>query len=283
MPCPFATTVFLLYGGIGDAVALTATAPLERIVLILQTEPDNKKRTENGIIATYHRIVQNQGFTSLWLGNTTRILQAILSRPLSEYLQKKIQHLLLKDDEGEKKDRELNDQELQNVYRTKQISELLGVVVPLLILYPLEVAVVHISSDTTSDNTKSSSKSVQECCKSIIKTSGGLSGLFNGVGYAIIGAIQFRYSYFWLYKKFQISQIQSTERQFWANQLIVILAGIAAQPYQILQRNVILSQSTSTLSLHLLFAGTGANVLKIVTNGAVTTVYSHLARKYRFG
>ena len=95
MPCPFATTVFLLYGGLGDAIALTSTAPLERLILILQTSSDDDNNNMNAADVYFDIVKSPQGYKSLWIGNSYRIVHSIITRSLNEYFQKAYENLLI--------------------------------------------------------------------------------------------------------------------------------------------------------------------------------------------
>lgn len=68
-------------GGVSGAIAKTATAPIERVKLIMQTQ-DANPRIKSGEIARYTGIVncftrvhQEQGLAAFWRGNMTNVIR----------------------------------------------------------------------------------------------------------------------------------------------------------------------------------------------------------------
>merc|ERR1719504_637759 len=67
-------------GGISGAIAKTATAPIERVKLIIQTQDANPKIKSGevprytGIGNCFTRVYQEQGLGAFWRGNFTNIL-----------------------------------------------------------------------------------------------------------------------------------------------------------------------------------------------------------------
>merc|ERR1719197_894574 len=68
-------------GGISGAVAKTATAPIERVKLLIQTQDANPKIISGevarytGIIDCFTRVSAEQGVKAFWRGNFTNILR----------------------------------------------------------------------------------------------------------------------------------------------------------------------------------------------------------------
>lgn len=81
MPKSFADfmTDFLI-GGVSAAVSKTATAPIERVKLLLQTQDSNKAIIESGrkytgIVDCFTRVVNEEGVKYLWRGNTSNVIR----------------------------------------------------------------------------------------------------------------------------------------------------------------------------------------------------------------
>merc|ERR1712232_294894 len=68
-------------GGVSGAVAKTATAPIERVKLIIQTQDANPKIMSGeiprytGIGNCFTRIAAEQGILAFWRGNFTNIIR----------------------------------------------------------------------------------------------------------------------------------------------------------------------------------------------------------------
>jgi len=69
-------------GAVAGAAAKTLTAPIERVVLILQTQDVNPrilsseiKRYEGGLWNCLQRVAKEQGVQALWRGNLVNVLR----------------------------------------------------------------------------------------------------------------------------------------------------------------------------------------------------------------
>ena len=70
-----------LAGGVAGAVAKTATAPIERVKLLIQTQDANPKIISGevarytGIVDCFTRVSSEQGFMAFWRGNTVNVIR----------------------------------------------------------------------------------------------------------------------------------------------------------------------------------------------------------------
>lgn len=84
-------------GGVAGAVAKTATAPIERVKLLIQTQDANPKIISgevarySGIVNCFTRVSSEQGFSAFWRGNTVNVIRYFptqvrqnLSAPVSD-------------------------------------------------------------------------------------------------------------------------------------------------------------------------------------------------------
>lgn len=68
-------------GGVSGAIAKTATAPIERVKLIIQTQDSNPRIRSGeiprytGIVNCFVRVRQEQGFAAFWRGNLTNVVR----------------------------------------------------------------------------------------------------------------------------------------------------------------------------------------------------------------
>lgn len=68
-------------GGVAGAVAKTATAPIERVKLLIQTQDANPKIISGevprytGIVNCFTRVSAEQGFSAFWRGNTVNVIR----------------------------------------------------------------------------------------------------------------------------------------------------------------------------------------------------------------
>lgn len=71
-----------MVGAVSSAAAKTLTAPIERVVLIFQTQDINPrilsgeiKRYEGGLWNCLQRVAKKQGVQALWRGNLVNVLR----------------------------------------------------------------------------------------------------------------------------------------------------------------------------------------------------------------
>jgi solute carrier family 25 (adenine nucleotide translocator) protein 4/5/6/31 len=225
MPCPFALTVQLLYGGIGDAIALTATAPLNRITLILQTQQASASIAlgtispyDGGVMECGRRLVAEQGIWSLWQGNfisfgyTTAFKS--LSVFLKDYFLKHYSTYLLvsekKDEQKEattpqsqedpKRQQEQHEQQREAKQQADVKAGILAGCASILILYPINYALTCISTDAGSSDMIPFGGSVQDCVVQTIRTT-GIFGLYKGLGMMLASFLNYQLLYLDLYKR----------------------------------------------------------------------------------
>jgi hypothetical protein len=77
---PYAFAVDFLMGGVSAAVSKTAAAPIERVKLLIQNQDEMIKagrlqQPYSGIGNCFSRTVQDEGFMSLWRGNTANVIR----------------------------------------------------------------------------------------------------------------------------------------------------------------------------------------------------------------
>lgn len=69
-----------LMGGVSAAVSKTAAAPIERVKLLIQNQDEMIKtgrlsETYKGIGDCFGRTIRDEGFGSLWRGNTANVIR----------------------------------------------------------------------------------------------------------------------------------------------------------------------------------------------------------------
>ena len=77
---PYAFAVDFLMGGVSAAVSKTAAAPIERVKLLIQNQDEMIKAGRlqepyKGITDCFSRTLQEEGFISLWRGNTANVIR----------------------------------------------------------------------------------------------------------------------------------------------------------------------------------------------------------------
>ncbi|XP_014255125.1 ADP/ATP translocase 1-like isoform X2 [Cimex lectularius] len=100
------TDIFLVNfvsSGLAAALSKTATAPLERVKLILQTgalKSENPALKKHGLYQTVRYLVIKQGFLALWRGNTLTVAKAVPSQALLFSFQDFYRHIIFSNEPG---------------------------------------------------------------------------------------------------------------------------------------------------------------------------------------
>ena len=77
---PKAFAIDFLMGGVSAAVSKTAAAPIERVKLLIQNQDEMLKSGRlshpyKGIGECFGRTIKDEGFGSLWRGNTANVIR----------------------------------------------------------------------------------------------------------------------------------------------------------------------------------------------------------------
>jgi hypothetical protein len=299
--CPFAFTVTLLYGSIGDAIALTATAPLERLVVLRQTSSTSSltSGTDN-IVTTVHDIIASGGYSSLWKGNTYSILHLIMSKSLSTYIKRYLStnYMYLFDtttttnkkgggDEKKIERQEDNDKEQQQSRRIL-VDTKIGLTancISLAVLYPVQLAITNIIWGRGVGT-------IEDCLVSKVNKD-GFKSMYSGLILAILGTINYQTIYMQLYNQFVINkkkqpQPQEDEkddtvspsktlwikspllRRFVIDQCITCVSCYFAYPYETICRRLQIGGDVSTNTY---YSGIELRLLKTLLMNSILFLY----------
>jgi len=283
-------------GGISGAVAKTATAPIERVKLIIQTQDANPliksgqvKRYE-GIGDCFTRVYQEQGFGAFWRGNFTNVIR---------YFPTQAFNFAFKDTIKAWFPRYSAKKEFFMFFLTNMASGGLAGAGSLCIVYPLDYARTRLASDVGSG--KKSFNGLSDCLVKSARGPGGFMGLYNGFGVSVAGIIPYRGVYFGMYDSLAGINPYKSDRgvigfasKFAIAQATAITAGYASYPFDTIRRRLqmqsekpkdqwlysgtmdcfykILKEEGTTA----LFKGAGANALRTVGSALVLVLYGEI-------
>ncbi|GAX21040.1 solute carrier family 25 (mitochondrial adenine nucleotide translocator), member 4/5/6/31 [Fistulifera solaris] len=285
-----------LAGGVSGAVAKTATAPIERVKLLIQTQDANPKIISgevaryNGIVDCFSRVASEQGIKAFWRGNLTNIIRYFPTQAFNFAFKDTIKALFPKADKNT---------EFGKFFAINMASGGLAGAGSLLIVYPLDYARTRLASDVGSG--KAQFSGLLDCLKQTIKT-GGLAALYNGIGVSIVGIIPYRGVYFGLfdtmsgYNPYQKSDnnVLRAGSKFVCAQSSAIAAGYASYPFDTVRRRLQMQSEkpkaewvySGTMDCFgkivanegagALFKGAGANALRTVGAAMVLVLYSEI-------
>jgi solute carrier family 25 (mitochondrial adenine nucleotide translocator), member 4/5/6/31 len=283
-------------GGCSGAVAKTATAPIERVKLLIQTQDANPKIISGevarytGIVDCFRRVTAEQGFKAFWRGNLTNIIRYFPTQAFNFAFKDSIKAMFPKVDKN---------REFGRFFMINMASGGLAGAGSLLIVYPLDYARTRLASDVGVG--KQQFTGLVDCLTKTVKSS-GIGGLYNGVGVSVIGIIPYRGAYFGLfdtlsgYNPYQkdTNGVLRASSKFACAQFSAISAGYASYPFDTVRRRlqmqsekpkeewvyagtmdcfkkIVANEGTGAL-----FKGAGANALRTVGAAMVLVLYSEI-------
>jgi len=283
-------------GGVSGAVAKTATAPIERVKLLIQTQDANPKIISgevaryNGIVDCFTRVAAEQGVGAFWRGNLTNIIRYFPTQAFNFAFKDTIKEMFPRADKNT---------EFLKFFAINMASGGLAGAGSLMIVYPLDYARTRLASDVGTG--KQQFSGLMDCLTQTVKSS-GIGGLYNGVGVSIVGIIPYRGVYFGLfdtlsgYNPYQKSDnnLFRASSKFVCAQTSAIAAGYASYPFDTVRRRLQMQSEkprsewvySGTMDCFTkimkdegtaaLFKGAGANALRTVGAALVLVLYSEI-------
>lgn len=283
-------------GGISGAVAKTATAPIERVKLIIQTQ-DANPLIKSGQVARYtgigncfSRVYSEQGLKAFWRGNFTNVIRYFPTQAFNFAFKDTFKNLFPRYDP--KKNFGL-------FFLANMASGGLAGAGSLCIVYPLDYARTRLASDVGSGQ-----KSFNGLADCLIKTAKGPSGpmaLYNGFGVSVAGIIPYRGVYFGLYDSLADINPYKKDKSFIGllskfsiAQFTAIVAGYASYPFDTIRRRLQMQAEKPKSEWYYsgtvdcfwkilkdegtgaLFKGSSANALRTVGSALVLVLYGEI-------
>jgi len=292
----FAFVVDFVAGGISGAVAKTATAPIERVKLIIQTQDSNPRirsgevQRYTGIVNCFSRVASEQGIGAFWRGNFTNVIRYFPTQAFNFAFKDSIKKLFPKYNKNT---------DFGMFFLTNMASGGLAGAGSLCIVYPLDYARTRLASDVGTG--KKAFNGLMDCLVKTTQGPGGILALYNGFGVSVIGIIPYRGVYFGMYDS--ISGINPWRKdkgivglasKFAIAQATAITAGYASYPFDTVRRRLQMQSEkpksewiySGTMDCfgkilkeegtQALFKGAGANALRTVGSALVLVLYDEV-------
>jgi len=282
-----------LMGGVSAAVSKTAAAPIERVKLLIQNQDEMLKSGRlatpyKGIGECFTRTVKEEGFISLWRGNTANVIRYFPTQALNFAFKDKFKRMFnyKKDKDGYTK-----------VFLGNIASGGAAGAVSLTFVYSLDYARTRLANDA-----KNAKKGGERQFNGLVdvyrKTlkSDGLIGLYRGFNISCVGIIIYRGLYFGMFDSLKPIVLTGTLKDnllasFLLGWSVTIGAGLASYPIDTIRRRMMMTSGEAVKyksSLHAfreiiakegtksLFKGAGANILRAIAGAGVLAGYDKL-------
>ncbi|RWR82829.1 ADP,ATP carrier protein 1, mitochondrial [Cinnamomum micranthum f. kanehirae] len=282
-----------LMGGVSAAVSKTAAAPIERVKLLIQNQDEMIKAGRlsepyKGIGDCFKRTIKDEGFGSLWRGNTANVIRYFPTQALNFAFKDYFKRLF-----NFKKDRD----GYWKWFAGNLASGGAAGASSLLFVYSLDYARTRLANDA-----KAAKKGGERQFNGLIdvyrKTmkSDGIAGLYRGFNISCVGIIVYRGLYFGMYDSLKpVVLTGKLQDSFFASfalgWVITNGAGLASYPIDTVRRRMMMtsgeavkykssldafSQILKNEGAKSLFKGAGANILRAVAGAGVLAGYDKL-------
>jgi solute carrier family 25 (adenine nucleotide translocator) protein 4/5/6/31 len=289
--------VDFMAGGISATIAKTATAPIERVKLIMQTQdshPDiksGKVKRYNGILECFKRVYHEQGLKAFWRGNLTNITRYFPTQAFNFAFKDSIKSAFPKYD---------SDKHFFKFLMTNVASGGLAGAGSLCIVYPLDYARTRLAADVGSSG-KRSFNGLRDCLVKTARGPSGFMGLYNGFGISVVGIIPYRGVYFGLYDSLVKLNPYQKRRDFigFATKFLIaqatsVTAGFVTAPIDTVRRRLQMQSEKPKSEWHYsgavdcfrkiakeegtkgLFKGAGANILRTIGGALILVFYDEV-------
>nr|DAD38188.1 TPA_asm: hypothetical protein HUJ06_008829 [Nelumbo nucifera] len=189
--------VDFLMGGVSAAVSKTAAAPIERVKLLIQNQDEMIKAGRlsepyKGIGDCFARTIKDEGFASLWRGNTANVIRYFPTQALNFAFKDYFKRMF-----NFKKDRD----GYWKWFAGNLASGGAAGASSLLFVYSLDYARTRLANDAKAAKKGGGERQFNGLVDVYTKTlkSDGIAGLYRGFNISCIGIIVYRGLYFGMY------------------------------------------------------------------------------------
>lgn len=308
-------TDFLL-AGISASIGKTATAPLERVKLLLQNQIVLKaviSEPYKGLTDCLFRISKSEGILSLWRGNFTNVMRYFPNQAMNFALKDSLKKIFSKHDPH------------KNFFKFligNCISGGTAGSISLLVLHPFDLVRTKLATDNKNNSGNRKYKGAFDCINKVYKND-GVKGLYSGIMISIVGIFAYRAIYFGGYDTFKFlyghrkleKQLQSNTtikiketrfdhlKDFLAKwfiaQSVTVIAGLCFYPLDTVRRRIMLTKQINQPNKNIIvyknsfdcikqikvnegfkgfYKGFGANVLKTMGSSIILVLYDELQK-----
>uniref|UniRef100_A0ACD5ZRS1 Uncharacterized protein n=1 Tax=Avena sativa TaxID=4498 RepID=A0ACD5ZRS1_AVESA len=284
-----------LLGGVSSSVSKTLAAPIERVKMLLQNQDaiirsGRLSGPYKGIGDCFARTVRDEGFLSLWRGNTTNVIRYFPTQALNFAFKDYFKGLFnfKRDKDGYLK------------WFAGNIASGSGAgATSLLFVYSLDYARTRLTNDYKSAASKQGGgrqfTGLVDVYRKTLR-SDGLAGLYRGFNVSCVGIIVYRGLYFGMYDSFKPLLLTGPlQDSFFASLalgwMITTGANLASYPLDTVRRRMMMTsgeavkyrssvdafaQIVRNEGARSLFKGAGANVLRAIAGAGALAGYDKL-------
>lgn len=221
--------------GISASIGKTATAPLERAKLLLQNQNtiDVIEKQYKGTFDCIIRLVKEEGFFSLWRGNTSNVIRYFPSQALNFAFKDTFKNLFPVYN---------SKTDFWKFLITNCVSGGLAGALSMAICQPIDMARTRLTTDNLDSQGRRKFKGSIDCLKKIYKAE-GLKGIFKGTVISCVGIFPYRAAYFGIYDTIKTRFLKDNNNflvKWFMAQSVTIGAGLCLYPLDTVRRRIMI-------------------------------------------
>jgi solute carrier family 25 (adenine nucleotide translocator) protein 4/5/6/31 len=279
-----------LMGGVSAAISKTASAPIERVKLLIQNQDEMIKqgrltRKYSGITDCFRRTMAEEGLMSFWRGNTANVIRYFPTQALNFAFKDKFKKMFaFRKEEG-----------YWRWFGGNLASGAMAGATSLLFVYSLDYARTKLANDAKSVAKGGGDREYKGLIDVYKKTlaSDGVVGLYRGFLPSVFGIVVYRGLYFGLYDSLKPTVLTgklqgSFLASFALGWVVTVGASTASYPLDTVRRRMMMTSGQAVKykgaldafekivaaeGIASLFKGCGANILRSVASAGVISLY----------
>ncbi len=282
-----------LLAGISAAIGKTSTAPLERAKLLLQNQNslDVIEKKYTGTFDCLKRLIKEEGFFSLWRGNTSNVIRYFPNQALNFAFKDTFKNILPVYD---------SKKNFWKFLLTNCISGGLAGALSMAICQPIDMARTRLSTDNLNSEGKRKFTGSIDCLKQIY-TVEGLRGIFRGTLISCIGVFPYRAMYFGIYDTMKAKCLNKNSNFFikwFMAQSVTLGAGLCLYPLDTVRRRIMIESGMpkelkkyknsfqcgyrilKEEGFYGLYKGYGTNTLRTLGSSVVLVLYDEFQKVF---
>lgn len=230
--------VDFVLGGTSAAISKTATAPIERVKLLLQTQDANKAIIESGrkytgITNCFSRVLAEEGPKAFWRGNFVNVLRYFPTQALNFAFKERYKTLFGKHNP---------DTAFWKFFASNVAAGGAAGATSLCFVYSLDMARTRLAADVGKGPGDRQFNGLFDVLGKLYKA-GGMRSLYRGFGISLAGIIPYRAAYFGIFdtgkRKLQIVNDYILAKFMFA-QLSTTTAGLLSYPFDTVRRRMMM-------------------------------------------
>ncbi|CAK5046071.1 unnamed protein product [Meloidogyne enterolobii] len=232
-------------GILAAAISKSAVAPMDRVKLVLQLQTITSRaeiaichrQPYQGIFDCFRRLCAEQGFRSLWRGNSATVIRCIPNQALNMLFRDKFRITLLDGIDW-------RDRPFRFVLGNLAAGGA-GGALTLLVVYPLDLARTRLAVERV-DSVRSISQ-----CFSLVSANEGLSGLYRGFCASLVFTVVSRAVFFGIFDSIRLSMDEQRRRRLsffttWSlAQASLIVSSLLCYPLDTVRRHLMMEAGQS--------------------------------------